>query len=190
MKYNLKIINENNRDWFFCVYHKMPEEQQNKANTFSLAWLVSKYPVSKGNFVHRHWSVDYHFVWGETGRLEPGVNINDIAGGAMKTVDQSASNKTTFGLDPGPKLSDPESVDPPGSLIVKADHTVPPHTFSVGIGMDDSGIFIQQAEPSIHHFFTPTHVPEYYVAADTSIKVGDVSIYRFCQLLQYWSSSH
>ena len=43
-------------------------------------------------------------------------------------------------------------VDPaPGALIVKADHTVPPHTFSVGIGMGDSGTFIQQAEPSFLH---------------------------------------
>ena len=170
-QYSLKISNESNQEFYFYVYQKAPQRMK---NVYSLAWQVSRYPVRVNDFAKMHWDLEYNFVWGETGVLKPGVNIYYTAGG-MAPCEPSGSNLTTFSLDPAPGLSDPVSGDPTGTLIIKDDHTVPPYTFSVGIGMSGAGTHVQQAGPSLSHYFTPTIPPVYYVAADMSVvTAGDV----------------
>ena len=59
-----------------------------------------------------------------------------------------------------------------GTLYIADDEDVPVNTFSVGIGMKDAGTFVEKAEPSLPHKFTPK--PSYWVAAGENVDVGSV----------------
>ena len=166
-KYNLKLINEGNQPWTFYVYQRKPDVQE--ANLFSLAWLVSEYALRVGDFIEMTWTVDYNFVWGQTGTLRPGVTFHS---GGTKPCNPSENNMTIFSMDPAPGISPAAAEVPKGSLIIHDDSKVPPGKFSVGIGMSGVGTFVQQAGPSLLHHFTPT--PAYYVAAGTNVQVGEV----------------
>ena len=169
-EYHLKAVNKSNRDWTFYVYQKAPDIVSE--NVFSLSWLAPLYKIGVNNFKNFYWSVDYEFVWYDSGKLEPGVRF--LAGGSQK-CNPSGKNHTEFTVprNGAPGLSEPTKEPEKGTLYIETDDTVPTNKFAVGIGMSGNGIFVQQAEPNSIYKFKPTS-PSYWVAADDKMKVGTV----------------
>ena len=163
----MTLINNGNREWKFYVYQKDPNRRQ--PDVFCLAWLVSPYLLRVDAQVEFQWSLDYVFVWNSTGKLKPGVTV--VTSGKQE-CSPSGNNATTFKALPAPGLSEATHGSESGTLIIKDDGDVPADTFSVGIGMSGAGTFLQQAEPSLLHKFTPK--PSYWVAAGLDVEVGTV----------------
>ena len=70
----------------------------------------------------------------------------------------------------------------PGSLQINTDSTIPSDTFSVGVGMSNSGTYAVQAQPNWDVLFTPT--PEYWVVFGTYTQGEVLSITSSSQTAQ------
>jgi len=165
--YSLTLQNQSANSWDFYVYQQLPNEQS--ADVFSLAWFCSPFQIVPTAGITFTWSIDYTFVWGAVGSIQPGVTFS-----ASETIpaDPQSTNSTIFSVTPGPNLSTAVPGTPQGSLIINDAATVPSNTFSVGIGMGDAGTFVTAAGPSLLHTFTPT--PTYWIAAGTNVQVGTI----------------
>lgn len=90
-----------------------------------------------------------------------------------KACDLESKNKTRFTFDDDtPRLGDPTSGGKEGTLTITNGSTVPPNTFSVGVGMSGKGTYVVNAGPNLKHQFTPE--PAYYVAAIDQVVEGQV----------------
>lgn len=167
--YSLKLVNQSGTPFTFYVYQQIPN--QASANVFSLAWFCSPYVISNGNQVTFQWEIDYGFVWGASGVIQPGVQFS--AGGNI-TADPESNNSTIFSNAPstGPTLSAAVPTQPQGSLVISDAANVPANTFSVGVSMSGAGTFVTNAGPNLLHTFTPT--PTYWIAAGSNVQVGTV----------------
>lgn len=123
----------------------------------SLAWFTKYvYPNTFGYF---DWTIDYNFVWAETGELKPGVQF--LASQAPP-ADLSTSNAIGLTYDKAYNFVNQTAGTPQGSLYITEDGTVPLNQASVGIGMSGAGTFVVQAQPNMNLTFTPH--PEYWIA--------------------------
>ncbi len=165
--YKLTLINKSASPGTLYVYQQLPNQQS--ANVFSLAWFASPYQIVPGAQIQFQWTIDYTFVWGQTGTIQPGVTFS---AGQTIDADPSSINTTTFSTSPGPNLSPAVAGPPSGSLIINDAANVPNNSFSVGIGMGSAGTFVTMAGPNLIHTFTPT--PTYWIAAGTHVQVGTV----------------
>lgn len=165
--YNLTLVNESASPWTFYVYQQLPNQQS--ANVFSLAWFCSPFVIVPGANITFQWTIDYTFVWGAVGTIQPGVVFT---AGETIDADPQSANITNFSTAPGPNLSAAVAGSPQGSLVINDAATVPSNTFSVGIGMGNAGTFVTAAGPNLKHTFTPT--PSYWIAAGTNIQVGTI----------------
>jgi hypothetical protein len=165
--YSLTLQNQSADPWDFFVYQQTPNEQS--ANVFSLAWFCSPFDIAPGAEITFTWTIDYTFVWGATGTIQPGVVFS---AGQTIPADPQSANITNFSMTQGPNLSPAVAGTPQGSLVINDASTVPSNTFSVGIGMGDAGTFVTSAGPGLIHTFTPT--PTYWIAAGTNIQVGTI----------------
>ncbi len=155
-QYTIKAINNSTNAGNLAVFQQDPD--LGVSNVLSLAWF-SKFTNPKTT-VNFRWTIDYNFVWSETGQLIPGVifdasqtfaanlqNTNKItlthAGGAYDFINQTK----------GPQ---------PGILYITEDSTIPLKQASVGIGMSGFGTFVVQAQPNFNLTFTPH--PQYFIA--------------------------
>lgn len=166
--YSLHCKNNSEATWTFYVYQKMPNQP---SEVFSLAWFASPFKISPGTHIQFQWSIDYSFVWADTGTLQPGVSFN---AGSNQPCTPSGSNETTFSLINGaPQLSpSTPSRDQEGSLIIQESDTVPNLMYSTGIGMSGQGTFVQQALQNTKQTYTPE--PIYYIAAGNQVQMGQV----------------
>lgn len=167
--YSIKLVNQSAAPFKFYVYQQLPNQQS--ANVFSLAWFCSPYNIAPGNQITFMWDIQYGFVWGDSGVIQPGVTFN--AGGNV-SADPQGANSTTFSSSPntGPNLSSPKPGQPQGSLIISDAANVPSNEFSVGVSMSGAGTFVTNAGPNLTHTFTPT--PTYWIAAGSNVQVGTV----------------
>jgi hypothetical protein len=165
--YSLKLINNSTNSWDFYVYQQVPNEQS--SNVFSLAWFCSPWKITPGTKIEFQWTIDYTFVWGATGTIQPGVTFT---AGQTIDADPASLNTTTFSTWPGPNMTAAVMGPPQGSLVINDAANVPGGQFSVGIGMGDAGTFVTAAGPSLLHTFMPT--PTYWIAAGTDVKIGTI----------------
>jgi hypothetical protein len=165
--YSLKLINQSDNSWTFYVYQQVPNQQS--ANVFSLAWFCSPFVIVPGVGIKFEWTIDYTFVWGRTGTIQPGVTFS---AGQTIDADLTSINTTTFSVLPGPNLKAPTSGPPQGSLVINDAADVPSNTYSVGIGMGSAGTFVTPAGPNLLHTFTPT--PTYWIAAGNDVQIGTI----------------
>jgi rhizosphere induced protein len=176
--YNLVCTNNSSTDWFFYVYQTMPNQP---SDIFSLAWFASPYKISKGSQITFTWSIDYSFVWGNTGAVSPGVTFS--AGGSQD-CSLTDENQCTFSLNNGaPQLSIPVAGGQAGSLTINQAANVPNGTFSTGIGMSGHGTFVQQALANTGQVYTPT--PKYWIAAATQMQMGTVLAQTISQAQEF-----
>jgi hypothetical protein len=165
--YTLNLINSSASPWDFYVYQQLPNQQS--ANVFSLAWFCSPFMIVPGANITFQWTIDYTFVWGAVGTIQPGVVFT---AGQTIDADPQSTNTTNFSITPGPNLTPAVTAPPQGSLVINDASTVPSNAFSVGIGMGNAGTFVTSAGPNLKHTFTPT--PTYWIAAGTNVQIGTI----------------
>ncbi|MGZ4954893.1 MAG: hypothetical protein ACXV8Q_07250 [Methylobacter sp.] len=161
--YTLTVVNNSSNPFNFAVFQKDPNI--GVSNVFSLAWFTKYcYPGTTAKF---KWTIDYNFVWCETGELIPGVIFDatqtpaaGLESNNQISLDYDSINSAYFFNPPTP------STQPPlGILRIQETPNVPLKQASVGIGMSNAGTFVVQAEPNLTLNFTPH--PKYYVLAGT-----------------------
>lgn len=164
--YSLTLVNNSAQPWILYVYQTFPEQT---SDIFSLAWLASPYQIVPKAQITFKWEINYTFLWGQTGFLQPGVSFE--AGMAIPAHPE-AGDTTKFSVTPGPNLTPAQTGGATGTLTIYDQSDVPNSKFSVGIGMGDAGTFATQAGTNLKHVFTPT--PSYWVAAGIDQQVGTV----------------
>jgi hypothetical protein len=141
----------------FAVFQRAPTLTV-PANVFSLAWFAR--PAHPNTQVTFQWTVDYSFVWSETGILKPGITFN-----ASQNVpaDPFVQNFTQLTEDAygATYFTPPSTNGTVGSLTIQQLSNVVPNRTSVGVGMSGSGTFVVQAAPNMTAVFTPH--PNYWV---------------------------
>lgn len=156
--YSLTFINNSDQEGDACVYQQDPD--LGVANVQSLAWFTKA--ANPTTTVEFDWSIDYSFVWSETGNLVPGVVF--IASQAW-AADLSTTNQVTF-TNNGAFTFENQTVGAgEGNLYITEDGTIPVDVASVGIGMSGFGTFAVDAEPNYNLVFTPH--PEYWITFGT-----------------------
>jgi hypothetical protein len=164
--YSLTVQNNSSQGWNFYVYQQNPGTPN--PNVFSLAWFVKG--ANPGSQVTFNWTIDYSFVWSETGQLVPGVTFT---ASQVLPADPTTDNLVTFTKNTfGYAFTNESAGGTPGSLTIVDDGSVPSLQASVGIGMSGNGTFVTQAQPNVSNIFTPT--PTYWVSFGTSVQQGQV----------------
>jgi rhizosphere induced protein len=158
VRYTLMFQNNSTNAWNACVYQTQPDISNYEVQ--SLAWFSKA--AAPTTHVRFDWTVNYSFVWDETGPLAPGVVFD-----ASQTwpADLSTTNRVTLTHPNSPysyyTFEDQGEGANGGSLYILTDETVPLNMASVGIGMSGSGTFVCQAQPNLHLIFTPH--PTYWI---------------------------
>jgi hypothetical protein len=153
--YSLIFQNQSTNQGSGCVYQEDPN--LGLPNVLSLAWF-SKVAAPNTNITFS-WTIDYSFVWAETGLLIPGVMF---MAGQTFPADLSTTNSITLSNLGGAYQFQNQGPGPgAGSLYIREDNTVPLKMASVGIGMSGAGTFVVQAQPNYNLIFTPH--PKYYI---------------------------
>jgi rhizosphere induced protein len=152
-QYELIAVNNSPDTATFCLY-----QFDESATLFPAAWFTKMAaPTSR---VYFRWTIDYDFVWGETGQLVPGV-IFDSA--QIWNANLTTQNKVTLGNEGGAyTFSDLTQGPQSGTLSILCDTTVPMNMLSAGIGMSGSATSVAQAMPNMSFQFTPQ--PQYRLA--------------------------
>jgi hypothetical protein len=157
------VTNNSTQFQDLCIYQKPVD--LGVPNAMSLAWLTA--PAWPGTTVTFDWTLNYSFVWSQTGSLKPGVTFQAQQNQAADPDDLTANQvifdyrNGAFTFVPGNASGSPQL----GSLYIRELSTIPIGTATVGIGMSNSGVFAVQAEPNMNLVFTPN--PEYWLTAGT-----------------------
>jgi hypothetical protein len=161
--YQLTTVNASSDYVDLCVYQTQPD--LGVANVMSLAWFAE--PAWPTTTVTFEWTIDYSFVWSQTGALVPGVVFRAAQVWPADPSD-TVLDQLLFGFNQGAyTFQNGTAVDTPqlGSLYIKELSTIPLKEASVGIGMSGAGTFAVQAQPNQNLVFTPS--PQYWVTAGT-----------------------
>ena len=163
-KYTVIFKNNSDHTGNVSVYQKDPDI--GIPNVMSLAWFSKK--ANPATRIEFDWSINYNFVWSETGKLLPGVEFI-----ASQTVDAdlNSTNKITLSHDDGAYEFKNQQKEGEGNLYIEEDGTIPTSKVSVGIGMSGFGTFVVQGEPNTNLIFTPH--PKYWITFG-SYKQGEV----------------
>ncbi len=168
-QYTLRVINDSTNFQDMCVYQEDPNI--GVPNVLSLAWFAKPaYPTTTVMF---RWTIDYSFLWSETGMLVPGVYFDASQTWPADPSIVTPATATTPGNQIGfthPQgaytfVSEEMRGAQNGSLYIVQNSDVPLKQASVGIGMSGAGTFAVQAQPNLNLTFTPH--PAYYLAAGT-----------------------
>jgi hypothetical protein len=108
----------------------------------SLAWLAKS--ISPNTEVTFDWTVNYGFVWDETGELVPGVVFHAAQ---LWDADFEKNNKVSFSMiNDTYSFSNLTRGDYIGSLVIEESDTVPIKRAAVGISMSGAAVFIKEAQ--------------------------------------------
>ncbi len=155
-QYTLRFVNNSSATRSFLCYQQDPNI--GVPNVVSLAWFAKQ--SRPGTVVDFTWTIDYSFVWSETGVLTPGVAF--IASQVVP-ADPKGVNKILFDYVGGAYGFEPPTTGGnPGSLTINTAAGFPPNQAAIGIGMSGAGTFAVQAYPNDNAIFTPH--PQYWVA--------------------------
>lgn len=166
-QYSLTCVNKSDQIGSFAVFQKAPP-LTTPGNVFSLAWFAR--PTHPGTTVTFTWSVDYSFVWSETGVLKPGINFN---ASEVMPANPDRQNMVQLTVDRygASHFNNLNGSGATGSLTIQQMANVVPNRTSVGVGMSGSGTFVVQAAPNMTAVFTPH--PNYWVLFG-NYQTGDV----------------
>lgn len=169
--YNLTVHNYSSDFENICLYQSDPKI--GRGDILSLAWLSQ--PATPTTTLTFTWTIQYSFVWAETGVLKPGVTFQ---ASQNWNADPTVLGVTSFGQQgnqigltypPDEQAYSFDSVGTPGAevgtLYITEDKTLPLDQAAVGIGMGGFGTYVVQSQPNQTIAFTPT--PVYYLQAGT-----------------------
>jgi hypothetical protein len=152
--YSLTFVNNSSNTWDAAVYQKDPD--LGVPNVQSLAWFTkTAAPTTKLVFT---WTINYSFIWSETGQLVPGVQFN---ASQDWPADLSTTNQVSFTKSPAYTFQNQTQGPAAGTLYISQDNTIPSKVASVGIGMSGAGVFAVQAQPNLQATFVPH--PQYWI---------------------------
>ena len=158
--YRLTFVNHSSKSWTVCLYQT--DAAGTIPNLQSLAWFAES--AAPGTSVAFDWTIEYGFVWSQTGPLTPGV----VFGTSQQHLpaNLSTANRVTFSPAPaaaGQEFTFTNQTAGPheGSLYIHEDHGVAANRASVGIAMSGAGVFAVQAQPDVDLIFTPH--PTYWI---------------------------
>ncbi|HEX2205314.1 MAG TPA: hypothetical protein VHG91_18540 [Longimicrobium sp.] len=155
MQYSVTFVNNSNQAGTACLYQ---QGAGSVPNVMSLAWFTKF--ISPNTTMLFRWSLDYSFVWAETGVLVPGVVFDT---GQLLPADPSSGSRVQFTqVAGGFTFEGEEQGGSPGSLSIQSSGTIPQNQAAVGIGMSGRGTFATQAQPNTNVVFTPR--PAYWLA--------------------------
>lgn len=154
--YTLHFINGSRNAWSFCVY--MTEPDTNVLEVQTLTWLtVQAAPTTN---VAVSWTLDYGFVWMQTGTLAHG-HVK-VSSSQTWPGDLEQKNSVTYTTRNGlPTFVSPAEGPNPGSLYIHQDRRVRPDKSVVGITVSGLPAFTVPAQPNVDLVFTPA--PEYWI---------------------------
>jgi hypothetical protein len=153
--YTVNFVNNSSNSGNVMLFQT--DENMEKDGVMSLAWF-SKYAHPKTN-VKFTWTIDYSFVWGETGELIPGVMFD---ASQVVSAGLDNDNRITFGFEKNGYRFKDQQKGPGGQLTIIEDKSIPLKKAAVGIGMSGAGTFVKQAQPNLNLTFTPK--PKYWIA--------------------------
>ncbi len=158
-QYTLTVVNDSTLNGSVCVYQKDPEQGKYE-NLYSLAWF-SKF-CHPGTQLKFKWSIDYSFVWSETGILKPGVSFE--ASQALPADPQNPAKNAIGFIKAGGayEFANPTRPGIPGQLQIQTDATIPCNDVAIGIGMSGQPTFAIGGTPNFTYSFIPH--PEYWIA--------------------------
>lgn len=153
--YTVTFINNSGRAGSVCLFQEQPTQEVQ-----AVVWLSEyAYPTTQVTFT---WSLDYDFVWSETGPLTPGITTNE---GQIWPANLQSTNQVTLTYNQAFTFANQTQGPNSGSLYINLDATIPMNTASVGIGMAGAATFLVQAAPNLNLIFTPH--PRYWIAFGT-----------------------
>jgi hypothetical protein len=159
IKYSLALINQSQFAGSFVCYQQ--DSGIGVPGALSLAWFAKiAHPTVK---VYFQWSIDYSFIWAETGLLKPGIPFLPSQLVDADPQGKKGPNEIQFTYQEGGfTFSNPSKQGIPGALTINTIGGFPDYKASVGIGMAGQGIYAVQAYPQTTYTFRPQ--PKYWVA--------------------------
>lgn len=155
VQYTINAINSSTDAGDFCLFQSDPNV--NDPMVLSLAWY--RHTVVPQMMTKFTWTIDYSFVWSETGQLVPGV-IFDAS--QMFPADLSTTNQVTLTSSGGGFEFINQTAGPgAGQLYILQDASIPLFAGSVGIGMSGAGTFAVPSRPNMTLVFSPQ--PKYWI---------------------------
>jgi hypothetical protein len=153
-EYSITFQNYSTNFGNVCIYQTDPNLGP---DVMSLAWFAKPtHPTTEESFT---WTIDYGFIWDETGELVPGV-VFDAS--QVWPADLTQNNKIKFSrTNDAYTFSDLSKGSISGVLEIDEDDTIPLKRASIGISMAGAGTFVKQAQPNMTLFFEPH--PEYWI---------------------------
>jgi hypothetical protein len=170
--YSLTVRDRALRPGVFCVYTTCPDPAAVQLNLQSLAWFTQEaFPDTNLTF---DWSLDYSFVWCQTGELRPGVRFR--ASQEFPADPQVPELAKVFldkvdGAYEFIKNAPPDKQLPKGTLGIYTSGSIPNNGVSAGIGLGGSPALVTSAAPNLGYTFTPKI--KYWIAFGSFIK-GEV----------------
>ena len=156
-QYSLTCINNSRLSASFAIFQRPPSIVA-PGDVYALAWFARmSHPQTQVRF---EWTVDYSFVWSETGVLQPGVTF---AASQTIAADPMAENGIDLTVDSygASYFTPPTATGEAGALTIRQLSNVVPGRTSCGIGMSGAAAYAVQAAPNITTVFKPR--PNYWV---------------------------
>jgi hypothetical protein len=153
--YSVTLVNETKSPGSVCVFIATPQLQA--AGFTPLAWLTRfVYPRTRVAF---GWLLDYAFVCGTVERLENAV----FRASQTVTADLISSNAVTLTYAGGALALSAPRAGTHGSLVIRADATIPPDCGMAGVAIGGTAALVTPAVANRTVVLTPP-APEYRIA--------------------------
>jgi hypothetical protein len=154
--YSLTVTDHALNPGMFCVYTTCPDPKVVQLNLKSLAWFTKA--ANPNTVLTFDWSLDYSFVWCETGELKPGVRFrasqtfpaDPQTPGLTKVLLDKANSAYEF-LANAPADKQP----PAGTLGIYSGGNIPNNDVSAGIGLGGSPALVTSTSPNMGYTFIP-----------------------------------
>ena len=165
-QYELIFINKSSNTGDACVYQHDPDMET--YDVMSLAWFAKG--AAPTTTVIFHWTIDYSFVWDETGDLVPGVVFE---ASQMWGADPYGVNgvRLTMAAPDIYTFADLKMQGEEGNLYIYGDRSLPVKEAAVGIGMAGAPYVVRLAQPNWEWVYTPK--PMYWITFG-SFEPGEV----------------
>jgi hypothetical protein len=154
--YSLQVTNHALEPGTFCVYTTYPDNNVH-LNLQSLAWFTKA--AEPKTILTFDWSLDYTFVWCETGELKPKVRFRasqafpaDPNKPELSKVFLDKADSGAYGFTPN---APGNWTTPAGTLGIYTGSHIPNKEVSTGIGLGGSPALVVSAAPNMGYTFTP-----------------------------------
>ncbi len=151
-RYTVTLKNDSMQNGAFCVFQTIPMQDENK-ELYSLAWLTKA--CRPGESAVCYWNHQYSFMFGETGKLTPGVIFTPVASVDTDPSDLENNSIALRQNDYGLYFEKTKKQTPVGSLGIYCAENVRDNASSIGIGMGGMGVFAYTALANYDYVVNP-----------------------------------